>query len=160
MQYQYQCNIKATDLWRLSMHRTYHSFIGVCNIVFGVSTILLAFRFWNRVGDLIQSVLFLLCLMIPVVQPLGVYLRAKAQVMAIPQGTELAFKEDGIHVSLSGQYELIRWKRVKSIVKEAGMLIVFTDASHGYMLTDRVLGNEKEQFYQDVKAHINASQKG
>lgn len=122
--------------------------------------ILLTFRFWNHVGNVMQTILFMACLLIPVIQPLGIYLKAKAQVAVIPQGTELAFEEDGVHVTLNGQYELIRWKRVKSIVKEAGMLIVFTDASHGYMLTDRVLGSDKEKFYQDVKAHINASEKG
>ncbi len=156
MHYKYQCDIKAVDFWRLSMYHTYHSFIGVCNIVFGVSMILLTFRFWNQVGDVMQAVLFMACLIIPVIQPLGVYLKAKTQAAVAPQGTELVFEEDGIHVTLGGQYELIRWNRVKNIVREAGMLIVFTDASHGYMLTNRLLGSEKEKFYQDVKAHINA----
>lgn len=159
MHYNYQCNIRAVDFWRLSMYHTYHSLIGVCNIVFGVSMLLLTLRFWNQVGDIIQTLLFLACLIIPVIQPVGVYLKARAQAAVVPQGTELAFEEDGIHVTLGAQYELIRWKRVRSIVKEAGMLIVFTDASHGYMLTDRVLGSEKEKFYQDVKAHINVSGK-
>ena len=159
MHYKYRCNIKAVDLWRLSMYHTYHSFIGVCNIVFGVSIILLAFRFWNQAGDIAQAVLFLACLIIPVIQPLGVYLKAKAQAGVTPQGTELAFQEDGIHVSLNGQYELVRWKQVRGIVKEAGMLIIYTDANHGYMLTNRALKNEKEKFYQEVKAHIDASRK-
>lgn len=157
MHYKYQCKIRAVDFWRLSMHNTYHSFIGVCNIIFGVSIILLTLRFWEQAGDVLQALLFLACLIIPVIQPLAVYMKARAQAAVSPQGTELTFEEDGIHVSLNGQYELIRWKRVKNIVKEAGMLIVFTDASHGYMLTNRVLGSEKEEFYQDVKAHINAS---
>ncbi|MCM1305611.1 MAG: YcxB family protein [Butyrivibrio sp.] len=160
MHYKYQCKVRAFDFWRLSMYHTYHSFIGICNIVFGVSMILLAYRFWDQANDIIQALLFLLCLLVPVIQPLGVYMKAKAQAAVSPQGTELEFENDGIHVTLGGEHELIRWKRVKSIVKEAGMLIVFTDANHGYMLTDKVLGNEKEMFYEDVKAHINASAKG
>lgn len=154
MQYQYKCYIRAADLWRLSMYRTYHSPVGVCNIVFGVSALLLTYRFWNQVGDFAQALLFIMCLIIPVIQPLGVYLKAKTQAAVSPQGTELVFKEDGIHVTLGSQYERVPWNRVKNIVKEAGMLIVFTDANHGYMLTNRVLGREKETFYQDVKAHI------
>lgn len=157
MYYQYQCKIKAVDLWCLSMYRTYHSFIGVCNIVFGVSVILLTLRFWNRVGDILQALLLLVCLLIPVIQPLGVYLNARARTAVMPQGTELTFEEEGIHVRLDGQSEMLPWKRVRNIAKEPGMLIVFTDASHGYMLTDRVLGNEKEKLYQAVTAHINAS---
>lgn len=159
MQYQYKCYIRAADLWRLSMYRTYHSPVGVCNIVFGVSVILLTYRFWDSVGDFVQALLFMACLLIPVIQPLGVYMKAKAQAAVSPQGTELTFKEDGIHVTLGTQHELVPWKRVKSIVKEAGMIIVFTDANHGYMLTNRVLGSEKETFYQDVKTRIDASRK-
>lgn len=159
MYYQYKCYIRAADLWRLSMYRTYRSPIGVCNIVFGVSVILLTYRFWNSVGDFVQTLLFMACLIIPVIQPLGVYLKAKAQAAASPQGTELIFKEDGIHVTLGTQHELVPWTRVKNIVREAGMLIVFTDANHGYMLTNRVLGSEKETFYQDVKAQMNTFRK-
>ena len=85
------------------------------------------------------------------------YLKAKAQASGVPQGADLAFGEAGIHVSLKGKRELIRWNRVSRVVKEAGMVIVFTDRRHGYMLTNRVLGNEKNDFYQYVKAHINTS---
>lgn len=159
MQYQYKCYIRAADLWRLSMYRTYHSPVGVCNIVFGVSALLLTYRFWNQAGDFAQALLFIMCLIIPVIQPLGVYLKAKTQAAVSPQGTELVFKEDGIHVTLGAQYELVPWNRVKNIVKEAGMLIVFTDANHGYMLTNHVLGREKESFYQDVRAHISTSRR-
>lgn len=141
------------------MYRTYRSPVGVCNIVFGVSVILLTYRFWDQVGDFVQALLFMACLIIPVIQPFGVYLKAKKQAAVSPQGTELAFKEDGIHVTLGGQYELVPWKQVRNIVKEAGMFIVFTDANHGYMLTNRVLGREREKFYQDVKAQIDAFRK-
>lgn len=159
MYYQYKCYIRAADLWRLSMYRTYHSPVGVCNIVFGVSVILLSYRFWDQAGDFVQALLFMACLIIPVIQPLGVYLKAKTQAAVSPQGTELTFQEDGIHVTLGTQYELVPWKRVRNIVREAGMFIVFTDANHGYMLTNRVLGSEKETFYQDVKAKIDTSRK-
>lgn len=156
MSYKYEVKIKAADFWRVSMYRTYHSFIGVCNIVFGIAMVLLTLRFWNQANDVIQALLFVACLLIPVIQPVGVYLKARSQVLLIPQGTELIFAEDGIHVSLNGKRELVPWNKVKKVVKEAGMVIIFTDAVHGYMLTDRVLGSDKKEFYNYVKAHINA----
>lgn len=154
MSYQYQIRIKPIDFWTLSMRRTYSSLVGVCNIVFAIAMILLTMRFWNQVNDVVQTILFLACLLIPVIQPLGVYWKAKAQVAVIPQGTELLFAEDGIHVTLGSEKELVRWNKVKGVKKEAGMVIVFTGAGHGYMLTNRVLGSEKDDFYQYVKAHI------
>ncbi len=154
MSYQYQVSIKPIDFWALSMRRTYHSLVGVCNIVFGIAMILLTMRFWNQVNDVIQTLLFLACLLIPVIQPLGVYLKAKTQVALIPQGTNLLFSEDGIHVTLGNEKEYIQWNKVKGVKKDTGMVIVFTGAGHGYMLTNRVLGIEKDEFYQYVKAHI------
>lgn len=154
MHYQYQSKVRAVDFWALSMFRTYHSLVGVCNIVFGIAMILLTVRFWNQASDAVQALLFIACLIIPVIQPLGVYLKAKAQVSVIPQGTELVFSDDGIHVTLGNEQQQIRWNKVRGIRKEAGIVIVYTDANHGYMLTNRVLGKEKEAFYRDVEAQI------
>ena len=89
------------------------------------------------------------------IQPTGVYLKAKVQVAVIPQGTELSFHEDGIHVTLGDEREFIRWNQVKGVRKEGSMIIVYTDANHGYMLTKRVLGKERNEFYQYVKRHLN-----
>ena len=159
MSYQYRCTIKPIDFWVLSMRRTYCSLVGVCNIVFAVAMILLTVRFWDQAGDVVQALLFLACLIIPVIQPLCVYIKAKAQVSFIPQGTELAFGEDGINVTLGSEQQFIRWNKVTGVRRETGMVIVYTDASHGYMLTNRVLGNDKYDFYNYVKAHISASEK-
>ena len=137
------------------MRRTYRSLVGVCNIVFGVAMMLLTVRFWNQAGDVVQALLFLACLLVPVIQPTGVYLKAKVQVAVIPQGTELSFHEDGIHVTLGDEREFIRWNQVKGVRKEGSMIIVYTDANHGYMLTKRVLGKERNEFYQYVKRHLN-----
>lgn len=154
VRYQYQSKIRAVDFWLLSMRRTYHSLVGVCNIIFGIAMILLTLRFWSQADDVAQSLLFVACLLVPLVQPIGVYVKAKAQVAAVRQGTELVFADDGIHVSLGNEEDFVEWSRVKGVRKEAGMIIVFTDARHGYMLTNRVLGGEKDDFYDYVKAQI------
>ncbi len=155
MRYQYESKIRPLDFWALSMYRTYHSLVGVCNIVFGIAMILLTLRFWTQASDGVQALLFLACLLIPVIQPLGVYLKAKAQVSVIAQGTQLVFSEDGIHVTLGQQQEHIRWDKVKGVRREANMVIVYTDANHGYMLTNRVLGKEKDAFFQYVEEHLS-----
>lgn len=157
MRYQYESKVRPLDFWALSMFRTYHSLVGVCNIVFGIAMILLTLRFWNQASDAVQALLFLACLLIPVIQPLGVYLKAKAQVSLIPKGTMLVFSEDGIHVTLGQQQEHIRWDKVKGVRREANMVIVYTDVNHGYMLTNRVLGKEKDAFFRFVEEHTAAN---
>lgn len=159
MSYQYRCTIKPVDFWALSMRRTYSSLVGVCNIIFAVAMILLTVRFWDQVGDILQALLFLSCLIIPVIQPLCVYMKAKAQASVIPQGTELNFSEDGIQVTLGSEQQFIRWNKVRGVKKETGMVIVYTDDRHGYMLTNRIMGKEKDDFYNYLKAHISISGK-
>ena len=141
------------------MRRTYSSLVGVCNIIFAVAMILLAVRFWDQAGDILQALLFLACLIIPVIQPLCVYMKAKAQASVIPQGTELNFGEDGIQVTLGSEQQFIRWNKVRGVTRETGMVIVYTDDRHGYMLTNRIMGKEKDDFYNFVKSHISTSGK-
>lgn len=152
--YRYQTKVRPIDFWILLMYRTYHSLAGVCNIVFGGSMILLTLRFWSESDIFVQALLILACLLIPVIQPFGIYLRARKQVSMISQKTELIFMEDGIHAALGEKRELIPWKKVKGVKKEAGMILVFVDANHAYMLTDSVLGSQNTEFYEYVKSHI------
>lgn len=160
MNYEYQCRVRAVDFWLLSMYHTYHSLVGVCNIVFAVAMIVLTLRFWNQAGDALQALLLLLCLIIPVIQPACVYLKAKTQAAVAPQGTRLCFTDQGVDVTLDDKRELIRWNQVRGVLKEPNMVIVMTGARTGYMLTNRVLGKDREMFYNDVKAHINVDGKG
>ena len=154
MRYQYKSEVRALDFWALSMSRTYHSIVGVCNIVFGTAMILLTVRFWEQAGNVTQALLFFACLLIPVIQPLGIFLKSKAQVMLIAQGAELVFADDGLHVSYNGQNQHIRWDKIKGVKKQAGMVIIYTDINHGYMLTSRVLGKDREEFYNYAAARI------
>lgn len=118
--------------------------------------VVLAVTFWDRSSNFVQALLFLAALFVPVVHPLGVYLKAKAQASVSLQGTVLLFAEDGIHASLDGRKESIRWDRVIGVQKAAGMVIVLTGRGFGYVLARRVLGNEMDELYEYVKMHIQA----
>ena len=50
------CDVKASDLWKMAMIRTYKAAIGVVNIVFTVAMILLVFRFWKKVRRVLRNV--------------------------------------------------------------------------------------------------------
>ena len=49
--------------------------------------------------------------------------------------------------------ESIGWKKLR-VANEPGMMIVFSDARHGYMLTNRILGAQKEPFFAFAKERI------
>lgn len=136
------------------MYRTYHSVIGVCNLVFTVAMFALAGKFFHTLNDVLQALLFLGCILFPVLQPFAVYLKARGQAAAIPRDMELHFDAYGLHVTVGEKRESIPWKNIKRIVREHKILFLFSDAKHGYMLSDRMLGREKEAFYQQVKEKI------
>lgn len=153
MTYQYKSEVTALDFWKLTMHQTYCSVAGVCNMVFTVAMILLAVRFWEASNDIFQVLMLFGCLLFPVIQPIGVYMKAKARVKAMPEDVNLAFDDAGLHVTMGKEKQNIPWKNIR-VTKQREMVIVFSDARHGYMLPNRVLGQEKDSFFAYAKAKI------
>lgn len=146
MEFRFKNNTKPIDFWLLSMSHTYHSMIGVCNIIFTVAVIAATCQLWGKIHDFIELLLLLGCFLFTVIQPMLVYLRAKAQVAGIPKDMELFFDEKGLQVTVDTQKEFIPWKRIKGFTKEPNMVIVRSDERHGYILTNRVLGGKREVF--------------
>lgn len=73
----------------------------------------------------------------------------------VPQDMVLKFDDVGLHVSTGGKSETIRWEKLKGVVREYKMIILFSDARHGYILTDRMLGGKKEMFYEQIRRRIS-----
>lgn len=151
--YQFDCDVRAWDFWRMSMRQTYHSAAGVCNIVFTVAMVLLAARFWNESGDIFQVLVLFACLLFPVIQPIAVFIRARAQAAAVPRDVRLSFGESGLAVETGGRRENIPWSRLR-VRKQPDMVIVFSGRQQGYMLTNRVLGGQKEEFFSYASERV------
>ena len=147
MHFEYICDVKATDLWKMAMTRTYRSPLGIVNIVFTAAMILLTMRFWNTAPDMLRVLMIAGIILFPVIQPLAVYGRSVKQLEDMPREMELSFDDSGVHVSADGRKEDIRWKRIKNAIRRGDMIVVMSDDSHGYMLTNRVLGDDKDAFY-------------
>ena len=150
MEYRFKCDVKAWDLWKMAMARTYRSLIGLVNVIFTVAMILLTVRFWPTASDLIRVLMVLGCILFPVIQPLAVYGNSVKQLEDLPKDMELLFNDGGLRVFVGDKSELIRWSRIRNAIKRSNMIVVMSDDSHGYMLTNRVLGDQKEEFYEYI----------
>lgn len=154
MRFQYTYRTTAFELWQLSMYYTYGSMVGLCNIIFTVAVLALTVSRWSVSGAGFRALLvFGLCLF-TVIQPLVVYLRAKRQAAGIAQNTSVSFGDDGIHIKVGDQFSNIRWESVKRISRKPTMIIVFSDTTHGFLFTNRVLGAEREAFYEYITSKI------
>jgi len=154
MKYRFENQVGAWDFWLLSMHHTYHSTVGIVNIVFTVAMIALTYRFGGQVHDMLELLMFLGCILFPILQPLAVMFRSRTQAMMIPRDMELEFTDKGLHVEVGVQSEDIPWRKIVSVTKEYNMVVVRSDAQHGYIITNRMLGKQKNEFWTFVQSKI------
>ena len=68
---------------------------------------------------------------------------------------ELTFDDGGLHVKTQDAASDIPWSSIGNVVKEAHMIVVFSDKVHGYILTDKMLGGQKQEFYEYVLSKAN-----
>ena len=150
MEYKFNCDVKDSDLWKMSMVRTYRSFLGVINIVFTVSMIAMTIKLWPGSGEFSRALEILCCLIFPVFQPLAILGRSYKQVEQQPKGVELLFRNTGIVVTCGGREEKIPWSRVTRVIRQDSMIVIKTDDSYGYMIMNRAMGEQKDVFYNDL----------
>lgn len=155
MRYRFDYQITALDLWQLSMYGIYGSMIGVCNIIFTIAILLLAVKFWSDVNNFIKILLIAGICLFPVIQPASIYVRAKRQVAGIPRGFEISFDDKGIHLKAEKQNSELKWKMIRGISKKPNMIVIYTTNNFGYILTNKVLGEQKEDFYRYLVSKIN-----
>ncbi|MFT9495062.1 YcxB family protein [Anaerosolibacter sp.] len=154
MKYKFTYQTTAFDLWQLSMYGIYGSMVGVCNFIFTVAMILLSAKFWGDANGFMKIFFIVATCLFTVIQPAVVYMRAKRQVAAVPHDMEIGFDDQGIHVRTEKQSSDLKWSTIKGVSKKPSMIVIFSTAKHGFVLTNKVLGKEKEAFYNFVVSKI------
>ncbi len=154
MNYRFNYKTTAFDFWQLSMYYTYGSIVGMCNIIFTVAMILLAVKFWGDINTVVRILLVLACCLFTVVQPLVIYLRARKQVSTLPTDMAIVFDDAGVHVETGNQISHLKWKAIKRVAKKPTMIVVFSTTTHGFLLTNKALGDQKEEFYAYLVSKI------
>ena len=154
MRYKYTYRTTARDLWQLSMYYIYGSLAGLCNIIFTVAAFALGFSRWDQAQGIVRCLIVLGCCLFTVIQPLMIYAKAKKQAAGITQDTQVSIDDNGLHIRVGSDTSLLPWESVKRISRKPGMIIIFSDTTHGFIFTNRVLGNEKEEFYRYASSKV------
>lgn len=155
MEYRFQNKVRPSDFWILSMRNTYRSLVGVCNIVFTAAMFALTYQYFGKVHDILEVLMFIGCILFPVLQPLLVYMRAKSQASMIPQNLELSFDDRGLLVTLGGQKQEIPWKKMARAIKSYNMVVVYDSKKQGYVISNRMMGKDKEAFWEFVQSNLS-----
>lgn len=130
------------------MYGTYGSIIGVSNIIFTISMIALSIKFWNQVNILFKILLIIGVLLFIIIQPMAVYIKSKKQVKSFPKDMTINFNDKGIYIRDSNQDLEFKWKDIREVVNKPSMIIIFTKTKHGFIVTDEMVGDKKEDFYK------------
>lgn len=154
-EYKYRSDIKALDLWKMAMQRTYKSVVGVVNVVFTAAMVVLIIRYFETAPALLKSFMLFGILLFPVIQPLCIYGMSVKQLEDMPKDLLLTFNEKGVRVETGGRSENLRWSNITNAIKRNNMIIIMSDLSHGYMISNRELGKEKENFFEYLCANIS-----
>lgn len=134
------------------MLHLYGSLAGIANLIFTGAIVILTAVSWQSSATVTRVAFIFLCGLFPLFQPATVYFRAKKQAAGITQDTELTFDETGIDIRTGEKFERLEWRNVKRVSFKPGFVILFTDAAHGYILPDRVLGVKKRELTELVKS--------
>ena len=149
----FQSEVTALDCWKSAMRRIYRSIAGIINIIFTGAMIALAVSFLDSAKVLERSIILLGCVWFPVIQPVIIYVQQRKSIKNMTKNMVLSFSEKGMQVQVEDKKEDIPWKKLDHIAIEPGMVILFSDAKHGYIVTNRSMGQEREAFLSFLKQH-------
>lgn len=156
MIYKFDYQTTPFDLWKLAMWHMYTSIIGMCNILFTATMIGIGIKFWGDMNSFVKIVLIIITNLFTLIQPLAIYKRCKTQIEAIPNNMKIIFDDQGIHINTKIKSSHIEWSKVRGVSKKASMIIVFSTTTYGFILTNKMLGEEKEGFYRYITSKIKA----
>lgn len=160
MKFEYTYRNTCSDIWQLSMYYVYGSLAGLCNVIFTVAALCLTIVRWESFGIFLRISAILACCLFPVIQPLAIYAKAKKRTAkANVSDTFLRFDERGIYVRQAEESQEIKWNKIKRIAKKPTLILIFSDSTHGFVLPNRTLKGEREEFYTFLTSKVDKSVK-
>ncbi len=146
MEFKYRYNIKPSDIWQVRMYYAYASYLAVVNLTCIVASVVLIVTQWRTAGPVFKTLMLIFLSLFLVIQPLVIYLTSIPQAKANDEEIELIFNDRGMTVRTDGREETIEWKGIISLTVRPTLVIVYTDARHGYILTNRILKGTRKDF--------------
>lgn len=152
--YEYTFRNTPGDYFLYRMGNIYSSPRALVNVIFTVAIIVLIAAKWTGTNWLGHLIMVVMLLIFPVFQPLFSYFASIRDAVSIRVDTTLTFDEDGMKIHVYKHSQHIRWRDFYSVRKRRSMLLVIPDGMHAYLLTNRILGSEKDELYNALTEQI------
>ena len=157
--YQYRYKTTRGEFFNVSASSDFYSLSLLVDLAITAALLALTFVKWETSGTIFRVFMVLGCCLFTILQPLAIYWSAGKLVSGSGADTEIRLDDVGIQVKVGNTHDKIPWRKIVRIAKLPGMAIIFTDPSHGYLLTDRVVGEDKAAFYDWLMAKQTQTQK-
>ncbi len=154
MEYRFQYSVKPSSLWVVAMINIYRSFLGVINIVFTLSMVLLAIRFWDAREGHFQILFILGIILFPLLQPLLILQRCRRVVKKIPRDMEIIFDASGMTTRAGDKSTTLPYREIRSVIRAFGLTIVYTRSREGFILTDALLQGQVKEFTAFIRSRV------
>ena len=148
MEFKYRYNIKPSDIWQVRMYYAYASYLAVVNLTCIAASIILIATQWRTAGPVFKALMLIFLSLFLVLQPLVIYLTSIPQARENDEEIELVFNDRGMTVRTEGREESIEWKGIINMTIRPTLVVIYTDANHGYILTNRILKGTRKEFLE------------
>lgn len=151
--FHFRNQLTAKDLWGFSLYHSNRGHLGVFNVLFTLAALFLLVTRWGEFTVAYRLLLVVCAMLFPVWQPFQLYLKAgkQAKSKAAQEPMDMTIGEDGITIRQMDQEVSVQWDQVARIEAVKGMVIVYTDRIHAYLLPDRVVGEQREALFELFK---------
>ncbi|SEA14304.1 YcxB-like protein [Lachnospiraceae bacterium NK3A20] len=145
MKFEFNFRNTPGDYFLYRMGNIYRSWLCVINIVFTAAIIALIWAKWSDTNGLGKAIMVIALLVFPVFQPLFTYFSSIRDALSIRENTTLTFDELGLKIHVFKHSQHIAWKDFYALVQRRTMLLIVPDGQHAYILTNRILGSQRDE---------------
>ncbi len=156
MNYSFRYRNTALDYMLFKLGNAYHQWTAIVNIIFVAGFAILIYFRWNDTNLLGRILMIFGLLIFPVFQPLAMFLTSLGTAAQIQVDTTLTFRDRDMQILVKGHDQSIPYEKMYPLVKRRTHIVVVPDAAHAFILPIRVMGEQREAFYRDVEARIDA----
>lgn len=146
--FRFHIQMQAKDLWKFSMYHANKGYLLVFNVLFTLASLYLLVTKWGETGAAYRLLLLVCVMMFTVWQPGILFLKALKQAGndRLKTAMDVVFDKKGFTVSQGEQSMEVAWDEVTKVVRIPGIYILYMSSIRAYLISDQVLGGEKEAF--------------
>lgn len=155
--YEFTYKMTAQDWW-YHMTVIYTSLAGIVNIIFTAAMIALMVARFGHTNIVFKIIMIIAVLIFPFFQPVAIMGKSVNEAAKDVPDTTLTFDDRGMTIRVLKHYQRINYPKMNDIIKEKTLVYVMPDETHAYILTNRILGEQKDDFYHFVRERLIQAQ--